>query len=44
MIDFQVLLLIYKSLNGLGPQYIPDMLTDYKFNRPFTVDHQDQVS
>ncbi len=25
-IDFKVLLLIYKSLNGLGPKYIADML------------------
>ncbi|KAL0150468.1 hypothetical protein M9458_054285 [Cirrhinus mrigala] len=33
-IDFKVLLLIYKSLNGLGPKYIADMLTEYKPNRP----------
>ncbi len=33
-IDFKVLLLIYKSLNGLGPKYISDMLTEYKPNRP----------
>lgn len=25
----QVLLLVYKSLSGLGPQYIGDMLTEY---------------
>ncbi len=25
---------IYKSLNGLGPKYIADMLTEYKPNRP----------
>ncbi len=31
---FKVLLLIYKSLNGLGPKYIVDMLTEYKHNRP----------
>ncbi len=31
---FKVLLLIYKSLNGLGPKYIADMLTEYKPNRP----------
>ncbi len=30
---FKVLLLVYKSLNGLGPQYIADMLTEYKPNR-----------
>ncbi len=29
-IDFKVLLLVYKSLNGLGPKYIADMLTEYK--------------
>ncbi len=33
-IDFKVLLLIYKSLNGLGSKYIADMLTEYKPNRP----------
>ncbi len=33
-IDFKVLLLIYKSLNGLGPKYMADMLTEYKPNRP----------
>ncbi len=33
-IDFKVCLLIYKSLNGLGPKYITDMLTEYKPNRP----------
>ncbi len=33
-IDFKVLLLVYKSLNGLGPTYIADMLTEYKPNRP----------
>ncbi len=36
MIDFKVLLLVYKSLNGLGAKYIADMLTvtEYKPNRP----------
>ncbi len=29
-IDFKVILLVYKSLNGLGPKYIADMLTEYK--------------
>ncbi len=33
-IDFIVLLLVYKSLNGLGPKCIADMLTEYKPNRP----------
>ncbi len=33
-IDFKVLLLVYKSFNGLGPKYIADMLTEYKPNRP----------
>ncbi len=33
-IDFKVLLLIYKSLNGQGPKYIADMLTEYNPNRP----------
>jgi len=32
-IAFKVLLLVYKSFNGLGPQYIADMLTEYKPNR-----------
>ncbi len=33
-IDFKVLLLLYKSLNDLGPKNIADMLTEYKPNRP----------
>ncbi len=33
-IDFKVLLLVYESLNGLGPKYIADMLTEYKPIRP----------
>ncbi len=33
-VDFKVLLLVYKSLKGLGPKYIADMLTEYKPNRP----------
>ncbi len=33
-IDFKVLLLIYKSLNGIGSKYIEDMLTEHKPNRP----------
>ncbi len=31
-IDFKVLLLVYKSLNGLGPKYIADTLIEYKPN------------
>ncbi len=34
-IDFKVVLLVYKSLNGLGPKYIVYMLTEYK------TDHSD---
>ncbi len=33
-VTFKVHLLVYKSLNGLGPNYIADMLTEYKLNRP----------
>ncbi len=33
-IDFKVLLLVYKSQNGVGPKYIADMLTEYNPNRP----------
>ncbi len=33
-IGFKVLLLVYKSLDGLGPKYMSDMLTEYKPNRP----------
>ncbi|KAK0130546.1 hypothetical protein N1851_035223 [Merluccius polli] len=29
-IDFKVLLLVYKSLNGLGPEYMSDILVEYK--------------
>ena len=32
-LDFKVLLLVYKSLNDLGLQYIADMLIKYKPNR-----------
>jgi len=32
-IDFKVVLLVYKSFNGLGPQYIADKLTEDKPNR-----------
>ncbi len=43
-IDFKVLLLIYKSLNGLGPKYIADMLTEYKPNRPLRPVGPSQIS
>ncbi len=33
-IDLKVLLLVYKSLNGLGPIYIANILNEYKPNRP----------
>ncbi len=33
-IDFKVLLLVYTSINGLGPKYISDMLTEFKPLRP----------
>ena len=29
-IDFKVLMLVYKALNGLGPKYISDLLTQYE--------------
>ncbi len=32
--NFKVLLLVYKSLNGIGPKYMSDMLTEYKPNTP----------
>ena len=32
-IDFKVLLLVYKSLNGLGPEYMNDMLVECKPSR-----------
>ena len=33
IIDFKVLLLVYKSLNGLGPEYMNDILVEYKPSR-----------
>ena len=33
-IDFKILLLVYKSLNGLGPKYISDLLLHYDPPRP----------
>ena len=33
-IDFKVLMLVYKALNGLGPKYIIDLLTHYEPSRP----------
>uniref|UniRef100_A0A3P9CEN2 SGNH hydrolase-type esterase domain-containing protein n=1 Tax=Maylandia zebra TaxID=106582 RepID=A0A3P9CEN2_9CICH len=32
-IDFKVLMLVYKALNGLGPKYISDLLTQYEPSR-----------
>ena len=32
-IDFKIMLLVYKSLNGLGPKYISDMLVPYETAR-----------
>ena len=33
-IDFKILLLVYKSLNGLGPKYITELLPRYEPSRP----------
>ncbi|MDG2594948.1 hypothetical protein P7M37_24555, partial [Vibrio parahaemolyticus] len=33
-IDFKILLLVYKALNGLGPKYISDILVHYEASRP----------
>ena len=33
-IDFKILLLVYKALNGLGPKYISDLLVRYEAPRP----------
>ncbi|KAK9522346.1 hypothetical protein VZT92_018819 [Zoarces viviparus] len=33
-IDFKILLLVYKALNGLGPKYISDLLLPYEPSRP----------
>ena len=33
-IDFKILLLVYKALNGLGPKYIQDLLVPYEASRP----------
>lgn len=32
-IEFKTLLIVYKSLNGLGPNYIADMSAEYKPGR-----------
>ena len=31
---FKVLMLVYKALNGLGPKYFSDILTQYEPSRP----------
>ena len=33
IIDFKILLLVFKSLNGLGPRYIDDLLHHYEASR-----------
>ena len=33
MIDFKVLLLVFKCLNGLGPSYMSDLLLPYQPSR-----------
>ena len=33
-IDFKILLLVYKALNGLAPKYILDLLSPYEASRP----------
>ncbi|XP_068573506.1 uncharacterized protein, partial [Cebidichthys violaceus] len=33
-IDFKILLLVYKALNGLGPKYISNLLLPYEPSRP----------
>ena len=37
-IDLKVMLIVYKSLNGLGPKYILEMLRPYKPNRSLASD------
>ena len=34
MIDFKILLLVYKTLNGHGPKYMLDLLVPYEASRP----------
>ena len=34
IIDFKILLLVYKALNGFGLQYISDLLLHYEPSRP----------
>ncbi|XP_057686102.1 uncharacterized protein avpr2aa isoform X3 [Corythoichthys intestinalis] len=33
-VDYKILLLIYKTLNGLGPKYMLDLLDSYETSRP----------
>lgn len=33
-IDYKILLLVYKTLNGLGPKYMLDLLESYETSRP----------
>jgi len=36
--DFKILLLLYKSLNGLGAKYISDLLAFYEPSRHFQLE------
>uniref|UniRef100_A0A8C5GRC9 Reverse transcriptase domain-containing protein n=1 Tax=Gouania willdenowi TaxID=441366 RepID=A0A8C5GRC9_GOUWI len=42
-IDFKVLLLVYKSVNGFGPEYISDMLVRYEPSRSLRSMDTDQI-
>ncbi len=33
-IDFKILLITYKALNGLAPQYLSELLSHYSPSRP----------
>ncbi len=33
-IDFKILLITYKALNGLAPQYLSELLSHYSHSRP----------
>ena len=42
-IDFKILLLVYKALNGLAPSYLVDCLPRYVPNRPLRSSSADQL-
>ena len=42
-IDFKVLLLVYKALNGLAPQYIRDLLQEYQPSRQLRSSSRDML-